>query len=387
MSPTLDLSLSESASSIDAAQWNACGGLQNPFVSHAFFVALEQSRSACAATGWAPVHLVARDQGEIVGIMPLYQKSHSAGEYIFDHGWAEAFERAGGAYYPKLQCAVPFTPAPGPRLLLRDARAAPVLLQAARDICMRHALSSVHVTFVTPEQLPLFRNAGWMIRTGQQFHWSNRGYRDFADFLASLASRKRKMIRHERAEALRADIMIERVQGSDIQPEHWDALWRFYLDTGSRKWGQPYLTRAFFQQIAESMSNQVLLVMARRAGQLVAGAINFIGSDTLYGRYWGCLEDHPFLHFEICYYQAIEFAIGAGLVKVEAGAQGAHKLARGYEPTPTYSAHWIAHPGFRAAVADFLERETAQMADEINYLGTRTPFKQGYAPDQAEDHE
>jgi predicted N-acyltransferase len=360
---------------IPAADWDACAGADNPFLSHAFLTALEDSGSAVAKAGWQPVPIIVEgDDGRPDGIMPAYAKSHSQGEYVFDHAWADAWEQAGGQYYPKLQIAVPFTPVPGPRLLLRDPSAAPALIAAAEAVVAEHDLSSAHATFLTPEQLPLFEQAGWLIRTGSQFHWHNEGYGSFADFLAALSSRKRKAINKERA-AAQAGLEIRRITGSEIGEAEWDAFWVFYQDTGSRKWGQPYLTRAFFTMLGERMGDRVLLVLAYRDGRPIAGALNLIGGDTLYGRYWGCTQEVPFLHFELCYYQAIDAAIERGLARVEAGAQGEHKLARGYRPVPTWSAHYIPNAGFRRAVADFLTRERHAMEQQIELLGEMTPFR------------
>ncbi len=376
MGGQISLEVMNAATAISAAEWNACAGATNPFLDHAFFAALESSGSATARAGWAAAHLIVRGvDGAPIGILPAYRKSHSQGEYVFDHGWADAFERAGGRYYPKLQCAVPFSPVPGPRLLLRDVAAAPFLLHGAQQLCVDLKLSGAHATFVAPDQLDHFRDAGWLLRKGEQFHWHNRGYNSFDDFLAALSSRKRKMIRKERETALMNDITIEHISGADIAEHHWDMFWYFYQDTGARKWGQPYLTRAFFSLLNATMAEKILLVFAYRNGQPIAGALNMIGADTLFGRYWGCREDHPCLHFEVCYYQAIDYAIAHGLQHVEAGAQGPHKLARGYEPAATWSAHYIAHPGFRAAIADFVEREANQVDAEMEYLGTRTPFR------------
>ena len=367
--------LISSANDIAAADWDACAGEANPFVSHAFITALEGSGSATAQTGWGPAHLVIEDDdGRLQGILPAWLKSHSQGEYVFDHGWADAFERAGGRYYPKLQIAVPFTPVPGPRLLARDAAQVPALIAAAEAAVERFGLSSAHATFIADDEVPAFEAAGWLIRTGQQFHWTNRSYADFDAFLADLASRKRKAIRRERAAALEG-IEVEHVTGADLTEAHWDAFWGFYQDTGSRKWGRPYLTRAFFSLLSERMADKVLLILGRREGRYIAGALNLIGADALYGRYWGCCEDRPFLHFELCYYQAIDAAIARGLRRVEAGAQGEHKLARGYLPTPTWSAHHIAHPGLRQAVANFLDAERRAVAHEIELLGDYAPFK------------
>lgn len=374
---------------ISEADWDACaapeaaeGGRPNyPFLTHRFLSALEESGSATARTGWAPHHLVASIGGRVAGVMPLYLKSHSQGEYVFDHSWAHAFERAGGDYYPKLQASVPFTPATGPRLLARPdgqvppdtARAA--LLQGARQLAERHNVSSVHVTFCTDEEWRLGGAAGFLQRTDQQFHWLNRGYHGFDDFLAALASRKRKTLRKERAAAVSDGIEIHQLSGADLTEEHWDAFWRFYQDTGSRKWGRPYLTREFFRLAHERFPQDMLLVMARRQGRWIAGALNLIGRETLFGRYWGCVEEHPCLHFEVCYYQAIDHAIRHGLARVEAGAQGAHKLARGYEPVTTRSLHWITDPGFRRAVAQYLEGERDAVASENAQLSERTPFR------------
>lgn len=361
--------------SISAEDWDACAGAGNPFLSHAFLSALEDSGSAVSRAGWQPVPIIVDgDDGKPDGILPAYAKSHSQGEYVFDHAWADAWERAGGQYYPKLQIAVPFTPVPGPRLLLRDPAAAPALIAAAEAMVGEHDLSSAHATFITEEQKPLFEAAGWMIRTGSQFHWHNEGYRDFGDFLDALSSRKRKAIRKER-EAAQGAVEIRHLTGAEIGEAEWDAFWGFYQDTGSRKWGQPYLTRLFFTMLGERMGDHVLLMLAYRHGQPVAGALNLIGGDTLYGRYWGCSEDIPFLHFELCYYQAIDAAIARGLSRVEAGAQGEHKLARGYRPVPTWSAHYIPHAGFRRAVEDFIVREARAMEEQIELLDEMAPFR------------
>jgi uncharacterized protein len=366
--------IAKGVATLDPAQWDALNN-GNPFTSHAFLAALELSQSVGAGTGWSPAPILIRDNGGgIAAALPAYLKSHSQGEYVFDHHWGDAFARAGGRYYPKLQIAAPFSPVPGPRLLLRDPSLAPQLLAAAEAVVEQNGLSSAHATFVDADQLDAFRAADWLIRTGTQFHWENRGYTDFETFLGALSSRKRKAIRKERAAAQAAvDIVI--IAGDAIQPEHWDAFWTFYQDTSARKWGRPYLTRAFFDQIGESMRKSLVLFLAYRRGMPVAGALNLLGPDCLYGRYWGCNEDIPFLHFELCYYQAIDFAIGQGLSRVEAGAQGEHKLARGYAPVPTYSAHYIADLGFRRAIADFLDREREAVAREIEFLGEVLPFK------------
>ncbi len=353
----------------------------NPFVSHAFFAALEASGSACARTGWGARHLLARIDGSIAGIVPCYLKSHSRGEYVFDRGWADAYERAGGNYYPKLQASVPFTPATGPRLLIRDGVDAELIGGALASglvaLCDATEASSVHVTFAREQEWKLLAENGFLQRTDQQFHWHNQGYAGFEDFLGSLNSRHRKSIRRERREALAAGITIHALTGTDITEEAWDAFFEFYMETGSRKWGRPYLTRAFFARIGETMARDVLLVMAKRNGRWIAGAINFIGSDALFGRNWGAVEHHPFLHFEVCYYQAIDFAIKRGLKRVEAGAQGEHKIARGYLPQTTYSAHYIADPGLRRAVNDYLRRERQYVAEAVRELTDAGPFRKG----------
>jgi predicted N-acyltransferase len=364
----------------DAADWDRLNN-GNPFTSHAFLSALEDSGSVGPRTGWSPAPIVIRSEdGSIAGALPAYLKSHSQGEYIFDHHWADAYERAGGQYYPKLQIASPFSPVPGPRLLVNDPYHAPdlaaALLAAAEAVVQQNGLSSAHATFVEESQLEIFRAAGWMIRTGSQFHWRNRGYSNFDDFLAALSSRKRKAIRKER-QAAQSAVEIRRLTGAQITSDDWDAYWLFYQDTGMRKYGRPYLTRAFFDLLGQRMGDHLILLMAYRDGRAVAGALNLIGPDCLYGRYWGCVEDIPFLHFELCYYQAIDYAIEQGLARVEAGAQGEHKLARGYEAVPTYSAHYIANDSFRDAISDFLRREERAVAQEIEFLGEMAPFKRG----------
>jgi hypothetical protein len=359
----------------DAEAWDRCAGTDNPFTTHAFLSALEESGSATARTGWQPVPLAIDGQdGRPAALMPAYVKSHSQGEYVFDHSWAAAWERAGGEYYPKLQIAVPFTPVPGRRLLTARPDLALGLIRAAEAVVEQNGLSSAHATFIAPEEVALFERAGWLIRADSQFHWHNDGYENFEDFLAALSSRKRKAIRKERASALDG-LTVEHVTGAAITDAHWDAFWQFYQDTGSRKWGRPYLTRRFFSLLGERMAERVLLVFALRDGRPIAGALNLIGADTLYGRYWGTLTEVPHLHFEICYYQAIEAAIARGLARVEAGAQGGHKLARGYRPVPTFSAHHIPEPDFRRAVAEFLEREREAVVEEIDALDAMTPFR------------
>ena len=362
---------------IPAADWDSCAGDANPFVSHAFLTALEASGSVGAAAGWQPLPLVIDDaDGRPAAIAPAYAKHHSQGEYVFDHAWADAWERAGGRYYPKLQVAAPFTPVPGPRLLLRDPALAPALIAALEAVTDRNGLSSAHATFVAPGQLPLFEAAGWLVREGTQFHWRNDGYADFDAFLAALSSRKRKAIRKERA-AAQAGLTIRRLGGDEVGAAEWDAFWGFYQDTGARKWGRPYLTRDFFALAGRSMADRLLLILAERDETPVAGALNWIGADTLYGRYWGCVEDVPFLHFELCYYQAIEAAIALGLSTVEAGAQGEHKLARGYVPVPTWSAHYIPDAAFRRAVADYLTHERAGVEADQRALAAFAPFRRG----------
>ncbi len=351
----------------------------NPFLAYDFLSALEASGSATARTGWRPQHLILDGgDGSARGAMPLYLKNHSMGEYVFDQGWAEAYQRAGRSYYPKLQASVPFTPVTGPRLLMRDPvdrDGETLLAEAAASLAPERRASSVHATFLPEEQWSRLGEDGWLQRTDQQFHFLNEGYRDFADFLAALASRKRKAIRHERAGALAGGVTVEALTGAEITESAWDAFFAFYMDTGSRKWGRPYLNRKFFSLVGESMADRIVLILARKEGRPIAGALNFVGSDTLYGRYWGATEPQPFLHFELCYYQAIDWALARGLSRVEAGAQGEHKLARGYRPVTTYSAHWIADPALRRAIAAYLERERQQVADEQADLAGHVPFR------------
>ena len=356
----------------------------NPFISHDFLFSLETSGSATARTGWQPQHLLAESpDGTVLGVMPCYLKSHSQGEYVFDRGWAEAFEHAGGDYYPKLQVSVPFTPAAGPRLLVRPETNQDAIRTALAaglvELCRRHDASSAHVTFMPEADWQFLAAHGFLQRTDQQFHWNNAGYASFEGFLSALAARKRKTIKRERREALSAGISIHWLTGSDLTESVWDAFFAFYMETGSRKWGVPYLTREFYSIVGERMHDRIVLMMAKRAGRWIAGAINFIGSEALFGRHWGATEHHPFLHFELCYYQAIDFAIAHKLARVEAGAQGEHKLARGYLPTTTYSAHYIAHPGLRRAVADYLVRERAHVEAFGEELAAAAPFRKDLA--------
>jgi len=371
---------------IPAADWDACacpeagddGRPNDPFTTHRFLKALEDSGSVGPGTGWEPRYLAARHKGTLIGTAPVYAKSHSQGEFIFDHNWAHAFENAGGNYYPKLQIAVPFTPATGRRFLTRPGfreTGTAALLNGAVQLADMNKVSSVHVTFCTQEERDAGEAHGLMPRTSQQFHWLNHDYANFDAFLADLSSRKRKNIRKERSTAQGFGGEVIALTGDAIQPDHWDAFWRFYQDTGARKWGTPYLTRAFFDCAQETLRHDMLLVLALRDGRPVAGALNFIGRQTLYGRYWGALEDHPCLHFECCYYQAIDFAIAQGLARVEAGAQGAHKLARGYLPVACHSLHWMADAGFARAVARYLEAETSAVDEEIEVLTSYGPFR------------
>ncbi len=380
MSDQIEIALLDSMAEIPAAQWDAfaCpdpGRPLDPFTTHRFLVALDRSRSTGKGTGWQPKPLVLRRGGVPVAAMPLYVKSHSQGEYIFDHGWADALQRAGGRYYPKLQSAVPFTPATG-RRFLGPVEYRQALMDTAIDLTRQNGISSLHVTFCTAEEAEALDGfEGTLHRVTQQFHWENRGYASFDAFLADLSSRKRKMIRKEREVAQGHGLTIRALTGDAIEPAHWDAMWTFYQDTGGRKWGTPYLTRAFFTAMHQTMRNDVLLVLAFRGDAPVAGALNFIGRETLFGRYWGCTEDQPCLHFELCYYQAIDWAIQNGLRRVEAGAQGEHKLARGYLPTPVHSLHWIADASFRAAVARYLDSERRAVDEEIDLLTAYGPFR------------
>lgn len=382
VAPQSDLTvrLAPGVGHFDAAEWNALGGDRNPFISHEFLSALEDSGSVGGGTGWDPVPIVITSaDDQLLAAMPSYAKGHSQGEYVFDHSWADALQRAGRNYYPKLQIAAPFTPASGPRLLLSDPAFAGHLLKGAEVVCEQNGLSSAHATFIDADQVELFEAGDWLIRSDLQFHWLNRDYDDFDGFLAELSSRKRKNLRKERA-AAQDGLRIQRLTGDEIKAEHWDAFWLFYQDTGARKWGTPYLTREAFTLMGERMGDRMVLILAFDDGEAVAGALNFVGSDAIYGRYWGCSRDVRFLHFELCYYQAIDIAIERGLPRVEAGAQGGHKLARGYEPVKTWSAHWLADPGFRAAVADFLERERDGVASDQLFLDAKTPFKKAISP-------
>ncbi|MEN3791210.1 GNAT family N-acetyltransferase [Fulvimarina sp. MAC3] len=390
---SLSLRVVDDIHAIDEAVWNRLAendasladearGPSNPFLSHGFLSALEDSGCVGERTGWFQQHLILEDDaGTIRGIAPAYAKTHSQGEYVFDYGWADAFQRAGGRYYPKLQLSVPFTPAGGPRLLVGHGENANIfragLIQGIEAYCDQTNVSSAHATFLREEDRAIMENADWLHRTDQQFHFYNRGFSAYQDFLDTLSSRKRKDLRKERSKAVENGIEIVWLTGSDLTEEAWDAFYEFYMDTGARKWGRPYLNRHFFSLVTERMADRTLLIMAKREGRYIAGALNFIGADRLYGRNWGCIEDHPFLHFEVCYHQAIDFAIEHGLTVVEAGAQGQHKLARGYEPVTTHSAHFIRHSGLRAAIADYLEAERAEVEHMNELLGGHTPFKKG----------
>lgn len=369
---------------VTAAAWDAVANAEparfNPFLAHAFLASLEETGCVGRGTGWTPRHLVIEDEnGVITAAAPCYLKSHSQGEYVFDHAWADAYMRAGGRYYPKLQIAIPFTPVPGPRLLVRpgaDAAAnEQALAAAAIELAAQNGLSSVHITFLEAEVQERLGALGYLKRTGQQFHWKNGGYDSFDAFLETFASRKRKAVRKERLQALAAGISIEHLTGRDITEAHWDAFYAFYMDTGQRKWGRPYLNRSFFSLLGQRMAERCLLVMAKREGRYIAGALNMIGGDCLYGRYWGAVEQHPFLHFEVCYYQAIDYAIAHRLPRVEAGAQGEHKLARGYLPVETYSAHFLADPSLRAAVARYLDQERVAISEDNEDLAELGPFR------------
>ena len=389
--PDTEVSVLSSLTEVSEQDWDAVacpevalGRPIDPFTTHRFLAALDRSGSTGKGTGWQPRPLVARLDGRIIAAAPMYAKGHSQGEYIFDHNWAQAYENAGGRYYPKLQMAVPFTPATGRRFLTAPGqtevgRAA--LLQGALQLARQNQISSLHVTFCTQDEAEAGETMGLMRRTTQQFHWENRGYADFDAFLADLSSRKRKTIRKERETANAFGGTIQMLTGDQIEPQHWDAFWKFYQDTGARKWGTPYLTRAAFNELHATMRGDMLLILAEKNGKPVAGALNFIGRDTLFGRYWGCVEDHPCLHFELCYYRAIDWAIENGLSRVEAGAQGEHKLARGYLPTPVHSLHWIADAGFAKAVAQYLRAEAAAVQEEIDVLTAYGPFRRVHSED------
>jgi predicted N-acyltransferase len=397
----LQVKVATSLNAVPAESWDACANPEaaspkgngavlcgadqaetfNPFVSHAFLSALEESGCVSKRTGWAPAHILVEGGDRLIAAAPCYLKSHSLGEYVFDHGWADAYERAGGEYYPKLQVSVPFTPVTGPRLLVHpgksDGAARSALVEGLRTLRNETEASSIHLTFLSQDESERLAADCFLQRIDQQFHWFNEGFATFDDFLGALASRKRKSIRRERRGALANGISVEWLTGRDITEAHWDAFFAFYMDTGSRKWGRPYLNRAFFSLLGERMTERILLVMAKRSGRYIAGAINFVGDAALYGRNWGCIEDHPFLHFELCYYQAIDFAIARGLKRVEAGAQGEHKLARGYRPVNTYSAHDIADPALRRAIADYLRRERYHVIEAAEELASATPFRRG----------
>ncbi len=378
--PSLTLTLHPRIADIPPAEWDACAGGRNPFVSHAFLSALEDSGSASSRTGWLPQHAALRDAGQLVAVAPMYAKSHSYGEYVFDHGWAHAMERAGGDYYPKLQVAVPFSPVPGPRLLTRPGTPPAALAEALVQACRELKLSSIHATFCTEAEWQTLGEARWLQRIGKQFHWENAGYAGFDDFLGALSSRKRKVLKRERRDANAAGLTFLTLRGADIKPHHWAAFYRFYTSTVDRKWGSAYLTKSFFPLLSERLGDQVVLMLAENDGTPVAGALNLMGDGALYGRNWGCRGDWPFLHFELCYYRAIEFAIEHGLQRVEAGAQGEHKIQRGYLPRPTWSAHWIANPGLRRAVAGFLDQERPAALAEMADLATLSPYKTADEP-------
>jgi predicted N-acyltransferase len=380
--PDLTLRLYQDIHEIDAADWGRlAAGAKNPFISHGFLAALEESGSVGGDSGWYPYHAALRDgAGALLAAAPCYAKAHSYGEYVFDHGWAQALERAGGRYYPKLQIAAPFSPVPGPRLLRAPGVPLSALADALRQAAARMHCSSAHITFCTEAEWRALGEAGWMQRVGVQYHWHNRGYADFEEFLAALASRKRKSVRRERREAA-AGLEIRTLRGPELTKRDWQAFYQFYLSTVDRKWGGAYLTDKFFPLLGAYLGEQVVMMLAYRAGKPIAGALNLLGGDALYGRNWGATEDVPFLHFELCYYQAIEFAIAHGLSRVEAGAQGQHKIQRGYLPSQTYSAHWIAHRGLARAVAAFLEQERPAIADEMAMLGEQSPYRAESAAD------
>ncbi|MEX0280780.1 MAG: GNAT family N-acetyltransferase [Arenibacterium sp.] len=389
----IEIRVLPSLSTVEPSDWDACacpetsdgGRPVDPFTTYRFLKALEDSGSVGSGSGWQPQYMVAYRDGRVIGCAPMYLKFHSQGEYIFDHNWAHAYERAGGRYYPKLQIAVPFTPATGRRFLLRpgeESFALPALVQGAVQLASDNDLSSFHATFCTKSEAEQGEEMGLMVRTTQQFHWEDDGYGDFDGFLASLSSRKRKNIRKERAQANAFGGEIRAYSGDNLKPEHWDAFWRFYQDTGARKWGSPYLSRQFFDIAQETLREDIALILAERDGVPIAGALNFIGRETLFGRYWGCVEHHPFLHFELCYYRAIDFALAHGQTRVEAGAQGEHKLARGYLPTRTHSLHWFPDPGFGDAVARYLDAERQAINEEIEILTDYGPFRKAQVEEQ-----
>ncbi|OWV94358.1 hypothetical protein ATY81_13055 [Rhizobium sp. R72] len=390
MTDELSIRIERSFTAISPESWSLLSGTSpkggalayNPFVSHAFLSSLEESGSATAQSGWMGHHLLLEtDKGELIGALPGYLKNHSQGEYVFDHGWADAFERAGGRYYPKLQCSIPFTPATGPRLLVAEGlQRLPIqhaIAESLKEVVRRLGVSSAHITFVPEDEIGIFEGEDYLHRTDQQFHFVNEGYANHEEFLETLASRKRKALRKERRTALEHGISVDWLTGRDLTERVWDQFFEFYMDTGGRKWGRPYLTRKFYSLIGERMPDDILLIMAKRDGRYIAGAINFIGGDALYGRHWGCIEDHPYLHFEVCYHQAIDFALERGLKRVEAGAQGEHKLARGYLPVTTHSAHYVAHAGLRRAIADYLERERDDVEHMNEILTEHSPFRKG----------
>jgi uncharacterized protein len=375
----LEVKLVQGIEQLAPHQWDACIGADQPFLSHAFLAALEASGSACQETGWLPLHAVVEQDGRLLGCAPMYLKSHSYGEYVFDWGWANAYERAGGRYYPKLQVAVPFTPVPGPRLLLAPGAGPEVRTALARGllgVAEQLGVSSLHVTFCREAEWEALAAAGMLKRQGVQYHWHNRGYRSFDEFLATLKSSKRKTIRKERARVAEQGVTLEALTGDALSPEIWDVFYPFYRATVDKRWGSAYLRKRLFYRLGETMADRVVLIMARHGGRYIGGALNLLGDDTLYGRVWGCRREFEFLHFEACYYQAIDFAITHGLARVEAGAQGPHKLQRGYEPVPTYSAHWIRDPGFRDAVARFLAQERREMTCELDQLRELLPYRQ-----------
>ncbi len=379
--PSFHIEIVTSIADIPSNCWDTLAG-SNPFLQHAFLLALEETGCACVETGWQPYHLCLKNnQGDFLGAVPLYIKSHSYGEYVFDHAWANAYERAGGRYYPKLQSSIPFSPVTGARLLCHPTEnqtsVQHALLEGLKAVTEQLSVSSTHLTFLREAELPPLEDNGFLVRHDKQYHWQNNNYTDFEAFLSTLSSRKRKQIRKERKTALSSGVKIQTVKGTDITESMWDAFFTFYLDTGAKKWGQPYLNKEFFMQIGKNMPDNIVLFLCTNDGKPIAAALNIVGGNTLYGRYWGCIEHHPCLHFEACYYQAIDYAIKHNIKTVEAGAQGEHKLARGYVPTTTYSAHWIPNDGFREAVANFLVDEKQQVAFEKEILSKHTPFKKG----------